>query len=48
MIEGIVIYGWEIWTLDYNLKKKLLQTSIFEEPQQGFPDDQKKKRKKKK
>ena len=28
MIESILSYGWEIWTLDYKLKKKLLHTEV--------------------
>jgi len=28
VIESILSYGWEIWTLDYKLKKKLLRTEV--------------------
>jgi len=28
VIESILSYGWEIWTLDYKLKKKLLGTEV--------------------
>jgi hypothetical protein len=28
VIETISSYGWEIWTLDYKLKKKLLSTEM--------------------
>ena len=28
MIDSIISYGWEIWTLDYNSKKKLLVTDV--------------------
>jgi hypothetical protein len=39
MIDSIISYGLETWTLDYNLKKKLLVADIdFEEKQQRLPD----------
>jgi hypothetical protein len=28
MIEGILRYGWEIWTLDYKFKEKLISTEM--------------------
>jgi len=28
MIEGILRYGWEIWTLDYKCKEKLVSTEV--------------------
>jgi len=28
VIEIVLSYGWEIWTLDYELKEKLLSTEM--------------------